>query len=103
MGLEDCLRVILEEAGDIGSPAPTLPTLEIGDRNSPKPVLTRLARTHLAGAPVDLDGLFAKLGVRASGGKVAFENQAPLAEVRRWILDGGTGSQLHPVPIRVSP
>jgi hypothetical protein len=103
MGLEDCLRVILEEAGDIGYPAPTLPTLEIGDRNSPKPVLTRLARAHLAGAPVDLDELFAKLGVRASEGKVAFEDQAPLAEVRRWILDGGTVSQLHAIPIPVGP
>jgi hypothetical protein len=102
-GLEDCLKPILAEAGDVSAVGQTLPILAIGDRNSPKPVLTRLAKAHLAGAPVDLDSLFASLGVRASGGRVEFEDDAPLARMRQWILDGAPGSRLRRVPIPVEP
>ena len=103
MGLEHCLRILLAEAGDVSKGARTMEALALGDRNSPAPVLTRLAEAHLAGAPVDLEALFASLGVRRSGGRIAFDDAAPLAEVRRWILDGGPGARIHPLPLPAEP
>jgi hypothetical protein len=103
MGLEHCLRLVLAEAGGVSNGARTMEALAVADRNSPAPVLTRLAEAHLAGAPVDLEALFASLGVRSSGGRIEFDDAAPLAEVRRWILDGGPGARIHPLPLPAEP
>jgi hypothetical protein len=103
MGIEDCLRVVLAESGDISVAAPTMPTLALAERDSPEPVLTELARKHLAGAPVDLVALFDALGVKRSGGNLVFEDSAPLAEVRRWLLTGGAHSQPRPIRIPADP
>ncbi|MDF2764887.1 MAG: hypothetical protein K0S81_1881, partial [Rhodospirillales bacterium] len=103
MGLEHCLRIVLAEAGDVSKGSRTMEALALGDRNSPAAVLTRLAEAHLAGAPVDLEALFASLGVRNSGGRIEFDDAAPLAEVRQWILDGGPGTRIHPLPLPAEP
>jgi hypothetical protein len=102
-GLEDCLRTVLAEAGDVSATIPTAQALARADRGSPEPVLSRLAEAHLTGAPVDLEALFAALGVRRSGARVEFDDAAPMAEVRRWILDGGPAAQHTPIPIRLEP
>lgn len=99
LGFEDSLRTILTEMGDIAVIGRTRPALALADRNNPEPVLTRLAETHLDGAPVDLDALFAALGVRNAGGSIEFDDEAPMAEVRRWLLDGGSDPRLRPIPI----
>ena len=62
-------------------------------------MLTRLAKAHLAGAPVDLFALFDELGVHRNWGKVIFDDAAPSAEVRRWILTGGPDAEPHPIAI----
>ena len=103
MGLEDCLRAVLAQSGDISAAAKTLQTLAIGERDSPEPVLTRLAKAHLAGAPVDLFALFDQLGVHRNWGQVTFDDAAPLAEVRRWILTGGPAAQPHRIVIPAEP
>ncbi|HXV24839.1 MAG TPA: hypothetical protein VED46_11320 [Alphaproteobacteria bacterium] len=103
LGLEHCLRTILAEAGDIATAARTLPTLALCDHEGPEPVLSRMAETHLAGAPVDLGGLFAALGVRNSGGKIELDDAAPLADVRRWLLDGSSHAQIKPIAIPATP
>jgi hypothetical protein len=103
LGMENCVRLILAKEGDVSVTAKTMDTLKIGDGNSPEPVLTRLAAAHLSGAPMDLDALFASLGVRkAAGGKIEFDDSAPLAVVRHWILEGGPGSSTDPIPISVN-
>ena len=63
-------------------------------------MLTRLANKHLAGAPTDLIALFDALGVRRSWGNIVFDDAAPLAEVRRWLLTGGPHGRPHPISIR---
>jgi hypothetical protein len=104
MGLENCVRLILAKEGDVSVTAKTMDTLAIGDANSPEPVLTRLAAAHLSGAPVDLDALFASLGVhKGAEGTVTFDDAAPLANVRHWLLDGGPGSRIDHIPIPVPP
>ena len=56
----------------------------IGDAAAGVPVLTTLyARMKDEPAPVDLDALWLRLGVRAEGGSVRFDEAAPLATVRR--------------------
>jgi hypothetical protein len=103
LGLEDCARLILAKEGDVSVTAKTMGTLAIGDSNSPEPVLTRLAAAHLPGAPMDLDALFASLGVHKSAdGKIEFDDSASLADVRHWILEGGPGSRTNPIPIPVN-
>jgi hypothetical protein len=103
LGLEDCVRLILAKEGDVSVTAKTMDTLAIGDGNSPEPVLTRLAAAHLSGAPMDLDALFASLGVRkAAGGHIEFDDSAPLADVRHWLLEGGPGSRVDRIAITVN-
>jgi hypothetical protein len=51
------------------------------------PVLAELhARMGAKAEDVDLDALWRRLGVRAVGETVAFEDSAPLAAVRRAIV-----------------
>ena len=76
--------------------------LAIGDSINPEPVLTRLAAAYFPGAPVDLDALLASLGMRKAADKtVTFDDTAPLANVRHWLLDGGPGAQVDHIPIPV--
>jgi hypothetical protein len=99
MGVEDCLRLILAGSGDISIEARTMPTLALGERDGPAPILTELAKKHMAGAPTDVFALFDTLGVRRSWGTIVFDDAAPLAEVRQWLLTGGPHGQPHPIPI----
>jgi len=60
--------------------------LDVGDRATGTTVLRDLDRTMaLAPGTVDLPALWSRLGVRASGGTVVFDDAAPLASVRRGI------------------
>ena len=99
MGVEDCLRLIFAQSGDITVTAKTFDILAVAEREAPEPVLTRLAEKHLAGAPVDLFALLEELGVRRSWGRVVFDDDAPLTEVRRWLLTGGPDAKLRPIAI----
>jgi len=61
--------------------------IEVGDQAIGAPVLAELYATH-AERPVrvDLESLFRDLGVVSGpGGRVTFDEDAPLAEVRRAI------------------
>jgi hypothetical protein len=52
---------------------------------------------------MDLDALFASLGVhKGASGKIEFDDPAPLADVRHWLLEGGPGSRTDPIPISVN-
>ena len=86
-GLEDAVRGILAAGGSIAVEWPIARVLQTGDQATGTSVLEQLYRTMgtASHAPVDLDGLWKRLGVRAVHGDIVFDDQAPLAEIRRSI------------------
>jgi hypothetical protein len=84
-GLEDALRAVLAE-GNIQSEWPLERAIATGDKATGVPVLHELYEQMKATpVTVDLDSLWKKLGVRAVNGQVAFDDNAPLAGVRKAI------------------
>jgi hypothetical protein len=85
-GLEDALRGILDAGGNDAVRWDLERTVEIGDRATGTHVLRDLhARMGSEPLSVDLDALFRQLGVQMRGRKMAFDERAPLASVRRAI------------------
>jgi hypothetical protein len=88
-GLEDALRAINRAGGTIEVDWPLARALEIGDRETGGKTLTELyEKMRAAPVAVDLPDLWKQLGVERRGPSVAFDDQAPLAAVRRSILKG---------------
>jgi hypothetical protein len=87
--LDDAIRAIWGEGGDGASEWSAEKVLREGDRATG---LTVLKDTHdkmgLLPAPVDLPALWKKLGVIYRDGTVTFDDNAPLAAVRRAITAG---------------
>ena len=80
-------RGILAAGGDIAVSWPLERLLREGDRATGVPVLAELhARMGAKAEDVDLDALWRRLGVRALGETVAFDDSAPLAAVRKAIV-----------------
>jgi hypothetical protein len=84
-GLEDALRAVLSE-GNIESEWSLERAIAVGDKATGVPVLHELYE-QMKATPVnvDLDALWKKLGVNAVNGKVVFDDNAPLAAVRKAI------------------
>ena len=81
--LDDALRAVLAEGGNIAVSWPVERVLEVGDRATGVTVLRELYdRMAPRAERVDLDGMWRKLGVSRRGEKVVFDDQAPLAKVR---------------------
>lgn len=86
LGLEDALRGILAEGGDIRESWTLRGCLSAGDRATAVRVLDPLYdRMGRAPLKVDLDDLWRRLGVVRRDDAVAFDDAAPLAAVRRAI------------------
>jgi hypothetical protein len=87
LGLPDALRAILEKGGDIRADWSLKRALAAGDGAVGLTVLGDLY-AEMAARPgaVDLDELWARLGVRRARGTVAYDDGAPLADVRRAIV-----------------
>lgn len=85
-GLQHALRGILQDGGNIQKIWPLTRALEQGDTAVGVPVLMELYE-HMRATPVDvdLDGLWRELGVSMVDGEVSFDEQAPLASIRRAI------------------
>jgi len=84
-GLEDALRAVLAE-GNIQSEWPLERAIAMGDKATGVPVLHELYEQMKATpVTVDLDSLWKKLGVKVVNGQVAFDDNAPLAGVRKAI------------------
>jgi predicted metalloprotease with PDZ domain len=88
--VDDAVRAIRAEGGTIAVRWPLLRTLETGDRATGTDVLRRLyGRLGAeASAPVDLEAMWKRLGVRADADGVRFDDGAPLAGLRRAITGG---------------
>lgn len=86
-GLIDALRAINRAGGNIAVDWPLEKAFEIGDHATGGKTLMDLYRKMGSGpVPVDLPGLWKQLGVGWTDGKVAFNNSAPLASVRKAIM-----------------
>lgn len=88
-GLRDALRGLLAAGGNIEHEWPIERALKAADRSIGVDVLENLyARMRDDPDPVDLDALWRQLGVVPSGRGVRFDDQAPLAALRRRITQG---------------
>jgi predicted metalloprotease with PDZ domain len=98
LGLEDGLRAILAGGGNASEVWPLSRAIAVADRVFGAPVLASLAERHARRAsPLDLAGLFQKLGVsRDPGGAVHFDDGAPLASVRRALIGAGRSGPRAP-------
>ncbi len=86
-GLQDAVRAITRESGGLSIDWPIERVLKTGDAAVGVPVLEELY-AQMKDAPVtpDLMGLWRKLGVEPDGSSVRLVDDAPLAQVRRSIL-----------------
>jgi hypothetical protein len=84
--LGDALRTILDAGGDGSASWPVNRVIETGDNATGTNVLRTLYdQMALHPHPVDLKKLWSDLGVQIHNGKVAFDDSAPLASIRRSI------------------
>jgi hypothetical protein len=90
-GLEDALRAVNGGGGNVEVHWAIERVLEIGDRATGVPVLRELYdRMKAAPVDVDLSRLWKRLGVRLDGEEITFDDDAPLASVRRAITSHHT-------------
>ena len=89
--LDDAFRGILAEGGDVRAGWTLEEALAAGDRGvgGGWNVLSRLhAAQGRTAVSVDLEALFRRLGVSRAGGRVVFDDEAPLAAIRRALTSG---------------
>lgn len=91
-GLEDALRGVMNGGGVITEDWELPHTLEVADKAVGVPVLEELyAKMKDKPVSVDLDKLFAQLGVVRNGDVAKFDDRAPLASIREAISTGKPG------------
>lgn len=84
--MQDALRAIVADGRTRQSQSPIDRVLATGDEAVGVPVLSELYARHATHAErVDLDALWARLGISMHRGRVQFDDAAPLAEVRHAI------------------
>jgi hypothetical protein len=89
-GLRDVLRAVLADGGDASASWPLERTLDALERAAGHPVFRqRLKRMASEPSREDLAGLWRRLGVLRGPEGVGFDDQAPLAAIRR-ALSGGS-------------
>jgi predicted metalloprotease with PDZ domain len=86
LGLQDALRAINRKSGGNTAEWTVAQMAAVGDEATGTHVLTTLY-TEMGPSPVrvDLDALFASLGVAEKDGAIVFDDTAPLAWIRRRI------------------
>ena len=84
--LDDAIKAVLEAGGDGSQRWEVARVIEVGDRATGTTVLRDL-HDEMGGKPdkVNLNDLWQKLGVRYVWGRVGFDDNAPLAWVRKAI------------------
>jgi hypothetical protein len=87
--LDDALRGILAEGGDGSRSWPALKVFRRGDAAIGMPILEKLhERLGTRPETTDLDALWQQLGISRRAGTVVFNDDAPLAGIRRAMTSG---------------
>ena len=87
-GLRDALRAIVKQGGTIDHHWPLDKALAIGDEATGTHVLTeQYAKWKDAPVTVDLEKMWAELGIRQAGDTVEFVDDAPMAKIREAIAE----------------
>ncbi|HEX9297329.1 MAG TPA: hypothetical protein VF881_15915 [Polyangiaceae bacterium] len=89
--LDDALRSILAQGGDVSVRWELARVLDQGDKSTGVAVLREL-HEKMGSYPydVDLEKLWTRLGVKLIGRKIEFDDRAPLADIRRAITGSDT-------------
>ncbi len=88
-GLEQGLRAVLQAGGNSSEVWSLAQTLKVADTAVGTPVLLNLANAHAyAATPVNLDALWERLGVVRTESGATLDDKAPLALLRRSIVQG---------------
>lgn len=87
-GLQDALRALQKQGGNLSRMWTLERTIEVADRNTGSPVMAALYKTMgpRPHAP-DLAQLWRDLGIRSERGRIVTTDTAPLAAIRRAITD----------------
>jgi hypothetical protein len=84
--LRDALRAILEAGGDLRSAWSLEHALGVADQATGTAVFSELhGRLGLRGERVEIERLWRRLGIERTGGRITFDDAAPLAWVRKAI------------------
>ena len=95
-GLEDALRGINRDGGNINEDWDISKALAMGDKATGTTVLRDLYnQMRDKPAPVDLDQLWTKLGIAMKDGAVAFNDKAPEANIRKAITAPAATTAAH--------
>jgi hypothetical protein len=90
-GLQDALRGILNAGGDMREDWELEKALDVGDHATGTDVLMKLyERMRNSPTETDLAGLWKELGIREENGTVQFQDDAPLAAIRKSITAART-------------
>jgi predicted metalloprotease with PDZ domain len=85
-GLRDALRAIMDHGGVITQDWDIKEAFKVGDKGTGTRVLENLyAQMRDKPSPMDLDGLWKKLGISLQNGRVQFDDKAPNAAIRKAI------------------
>jgi predicted metalloprotease with PDZ domain len=99
--LDDVIRAALARGGDATKVWTVAEVVRLGDEVTGTTVLSAMYDRYAArGERIDLDGLFASLGVDRDGSVVGLDERRPLAWVRRQIVGRGHASVAAKLPIR---
>jgi hypothetical protein len=99
--LDDSLRAVVGDGGTIAVRWEIGRVLDVADRATGVPAWRELYdKMANAPYPVDLAKLWKRLGAKLAGDKVVFDDGAPLAAVRRAILEPPRKPRAPDVPIR---
>jgi hypothetical protein len=92
-GLQDALRAVTQASGGIVADWPVQQVFSTGDKAVGEPVLEELyARMKDAPLAPDLPALWQKLGIEARDQALHLNDEAPLADVRKAIMQPRVGS-----------
>lgn len=99
--LDDVIRAALARGGDATKVWTVAEVVALGDEVTDTHVLSTMYERYAArGERIDLDGLFASLGVDRDGATVGLDERRPLAWVRRQIVGRGHASVAAKFPLR---
>lgn len=88
--LDDVIRAALARGGDATKVWTVAEVVHLGDQVTGTTVLSEMYDRYAArGERIDLDGLFASLGIDREGSTVGLDERRPLAWVRRQIIGRG--------------